>query len=60
VPTAQQFASGKRLIRGEIIIRRRFLGKVSKMLAWAAFGLAMAGFVSMLPDIKRYIRISAM
>jgi len=45
---------------GQIIIRRRFLVKVSKMLAWAAFGLAMAGFVSMLPDIKRYIRISTM
>ena len=30
------------------------------MLGWIALGLAMAGIVSMLPDIKRYIRISTM
>ena len=34
--------------------------KASKMLASAVFGLASAGFVSMLPDIERYIRISTM
>jgi hypothetical protein len=30
------------------------------MLGWVAFGFAVAGFVTMLPDIKRYIRISTM
>jgi hypothetical protein len=30
------------------------------MLGWIAFGFAVAGLVTMLPDIKRYIRISTM
>jgi hypothetical protein len=56
----QHFAPGERLSIGLIIFRRRFSVKISKMLGWVAFGFAVAGFVSMLPDIRRYIRISTM
>jgi len=34
--------------------------KVSKLFRVAAICLSMAAFVSLLPDIKRYIRISTM
>jgi len=32
----------------------------SKLIGIAALSLAVAGFIAMLPDIKRYIRISTM
>jgi hypothetical protein len=53
-------ASGKRLITGRIISVGGFSMKISKLLGWVAFGFAVAGFVTMLPDIKRYIRITTM
>lgn len=31
-----------------------------KLLRFIAFGLAVAGFIAVLPDVKRYIRISTM
>jgi hypothetical protein len=34
--------------------------KASKLLGFAALGMLIAGFISVLPDIKRYIRISTM
>ena len=34
--------------------------RASKLLGLAAIGLFMAGFVALLPDIKRYIRINTM
>jgi hypothetical protein len=34
--------------------------RVPKWIGLAATGLLLAGFIAVLPDIKRYIRISTM